>query len=32
MTEAHHGHDLSDRTWSLPEPHLPGLLGRGGPG
>ncbi len=23
MTEAHHGHDPSDRKWSLPEPHLP---------
>ena len=28
MTEAHHGHDLSDQTWSLPEPHLPGRRGR----
>ncbi len=28
MTEAHHRHDLSDQTWSLPEPHLPGRRGR----
>ncbi len=27
MIEAHHGHDLPDRTWCLPE-----LLGRCGPG
>ena len=30
MTEAHHRHDLPDRTWCLPEPHLPGRRGRWG--
>ncbi len=30
MTEAHHRHDLSDQTWSLLEPHLPGRRGRWG--
>jgi transposase len=27
MTEAHRRHDISDRVWSLLEPHLPGRAG-----
>ena len=27
MTEAHHRHDMSDRVWSVLEPHLPGRKG-----
>ena len=27
MEEAHRRHDISDRVWSLLEPHLPGREG-----
>ena len=27
MTGAHRRHDMSDRVWSLLEPHLPGRKG-----
>ena len=27
MTAAHRRHDISDRTWALLEPHLPGRKG-----
>ena len=30
MTPAHRRHDISDRTWALLEPHLPGRRGAWG--
>ena len=30
MPKAHRRHDISDRTWSLLEPHLPGRKGSWG--
>ena len=30
MTQAHRRHDISDKTWALLEPHLPGRKGSWG--
>lgn len=30
MALAHHRHDISDKTWALLEPHLPGRVGSWG--
>lgn len=30
MENTHHRHDISDREWTLLEPHLPGQRGQWG--